>query len=111
MTELGALKNRDVLLTLAIGAAPAAIGDGRKAGGRLVLGGALVMLVALYAGGLWRLSQTSLPDTALVVRVVQPNIPQTAKWSPEAFAAIVGNYADLTATPARRTPWRCGARC
>ena len=42
----------------------------------------VVVLGALYAGGAWRLSST-VPDSDTIVRIVQPNIAQSLKISPE----------------------------
>ncbi|HTI67649.1 MAG TPA: apolipoprotein N-acyltransferase [Caulobacteraceae bacterium] len=93
------------VLTLAVAAAPAVLGgtDSRRA--RLVtVGVAAAVLAAMAVGGAVRLARPQAPDTALLIRVVQPDIPQTAKWSAEAFAGIVDRYVKLTATPATRRP-------
>ncbi|OYX06484.1 MAG: apolipoprotein N-acyltransferase [Caulobacter vibrioides] len=93
------------LVTLAIGAAPAVFGgpDSRRA--RIAtVGAAALVLAALWAFGATRVAQARVADTGLVVRMVQPNIPQAMKWSPAEFRAIVERYVSLTAAPAARTP-------
>ena len=60
-------------------------------------------------GGLWifgaaRLSGASQRTTDTVVRVVQPDVPQTEKWTPAAFRDIVQRYVNLTARPGARLP-------
>jgi apolipoprotein N-acyltransferase len=91
-------------VTLAIGAAPAAIEPKRGGRGAIAVGAAVGMLALLYVGGAWRLSRASERDTDLIVRVVQPNIPQSAKMTNDAFASIVAEYAGLSAEPATRRP-------
>jgi apolipoprotein N-acyltransferase len=92
-------------LTLAIAAAPAVlVRDDRRGARALPLAVAAVALAALWGGGHWRLSTAAAGDTSLLVRVVQPDIPQTVKWTPEAFAAIVDRHVELTRSPAARRP-------
>jgi apolipoprotein N-acyltransferase len=93
------------LVTLAIAAAPAVLGgtDARRAR-LLALAGAGAGLALHWGGGALRLARPAPPDSGVVVRVVQPDIPQAAKWSPEAFRAIVERYTALTGPPAARRP-------
>ena len=88
------------VLTLAIGAAP---GVWRRDGGRsqsIAIGLAVAALALLWTGGAIRLSRASPPPAhALRLRIVQPDIPQTEKWSAEAFRSIVDRYTRLTAMP------------
>lgn len=60
----------------------------------------VLLIVAMVAGGTARLATAQPRDTDTVVRIVQANIAQQAKWTPENFAAIVQSYTDLTAAPA-----------
>lgn len=73
--------------------------------GRIVTAalGALVV-AALVVGGSIRLSQARLELTDTTVRIVQANVAQASKWTPEAYEGIVRRYVDLTAQPAAVTP-------
>jgi apolipoprotein N-acyltransferase len=63
---------------------------------------ALVLIAGLYVFGTVRLSGASnAPPKGPMVRIVQANISQSAKWTPENFRAIIGQYAALTASPAK----------
>jgi apolipoprotein N-acyltransferase len=85
-------------VTIAMGAAFVVLFPGHERRARIAgLGAAVLALAVLWGGGAWRLSQPAPADTALVVRVVQPDIPQTVKWSPEVFQSIVEDYVALTA--------------
>jgi apolipoprotein N-acyltransferase len=92
-------------LTLAIGAAP---GIWRKDGGRpqvAVIGAAALALAALWIGGALRLATAPAPPPhALRLRIVQADIPQSEKWTPEALESIIQKHIALTATPAARPP-------
>ncbi|HZV85558.1 MAG TPA: apolipoprotein N-acyltransferase [Brevundimonas sp.] len=61
-------------------------------------------LVLLVAGGAVRLSQARLELTDTVVRIVQADVPQESKWSPEAYRGIVDRYVSLTGRPGVLTP-------
>jgi len=90
-------------VTLTVGGAAGLLerNPGRRAGAAMAL--AISVLAALWIGGAVRLATASPPPArALRLRIVQPNIPQTEKWSPEAFRAIVDRYTTLTAQPAQR---------
>tara|TARA_R110002167_G_scaffold4758_22_gene22436 strand:+ start:1076 stop:2674 length:1599 start_codon:yes stop_codon:yes gene_type:complete len=64
----------------------------------------VVVLGALWAGGAVRLGEARLQFTDTLVRIVQADIPQESKWTPEAYRGIVDRYVNLTARPAARTP-------
>ncbi len=91
------------LLTLAAGLAPAAAPTRRAAGLALALSAALV------SGG-WLFGATRLadpvPDRAepLVVRLVQPNVPQHLKWRPELQPEFLERQLSATAAPADPSP-------
>ncbi len=57
----------------------------------------VAVLALLVAGGAVRLSQARLELTDTVVRIVQADVPQESKWSPEAYRGIVDRYLSLTA--------------
>jgi apolipoprotein N-acyltransferase len=90
-------------ITLAVGGAAGLLArkTGRREAAAFAL--ALAVLALLWIGGAVRLAgATPPPAQALRLRIVQPNIPQTEKWSPEAFRAIVDRYAALTAAQSSR---------
>lgn len=93
------------LVTVAAAAAFAPLaGPGpRKARvGAAVLGA--LALAALLVGGAMRLSGARLALTDTVVRIVQADVPQESKWTPEAYRGIVDRYVNLTARPGPVVP-------
>jgi apolipoprotein N-acyltransferase len=83
------------LLTLAIAAAP---GLGWRPRPLLA---AVAVLALIWGGGAVRLSRAEAGATGLMVRVVQPDVPQAVKWSPAEFGAIVQRYLALTSAPSQ----------
>ncbi len=97
-------------ITVALAATPALFwrGDRQPDRSRPVLIAhalALAVLVALAGYGGLRLAGApkSDPDGPLI-RIVQPYVPQEAKYDPQRFAAILDSYLGLTATPAAVRP-------
>lgn len=91
------------VVTLAISAAPGLwLGSDPRRQKILWTGTAAAVLVVIAAYGAVRLNgaQAHAAAALLRVRVVQPNIEQAAKWSPEAFRSIFDTYGRLTAEPA-----------
>ena len=85
-------------ITLVIAASVVVWREGR--GGRIVVGLALVSLVALSGWGALRAARPAAPDpAALRVRIVQADIHQSAKYDPAEFQRIVDKYVALTARP------------
>lgn len=80
------------------------LGDGpRKTRiGAAVLGA--LALAGLLVGGAVRLSQARLDLTDTLVRIVQADVDQESKWTPEAYRGIVDRYVNLTARPGAATP-------
>ncbi|MBU1384114.1 MAG: apolipoprotein N-acyltransferase [Alphaproteobacteria bacterium] len=70
--------------------------------GAAVLGA--LALAALLVGGTVRLSGARLTLTDTVVRIVQADVPQESKWTPEAYRGIVDRYVNLTARPGAVVP-------
>ncbi len=70
--------------------------------GTAALGG--LAIAALLIGGAVRLSQARLETTDTVVRIVQADVDQESKWTPEAYRGIVDRYVNLTARPGAVTP-------
>lgn len=64
----------------------------------------VVVLTALWVGGAVHLARAQLQFTDTLVRIVQADVPQESKWSPEAYRGIVDRYVNLTARPADRVP-------
>lgn len=69
----------------------------RRAG--VVILGALALAV-LFVGGSARLAGARPEAIRTVVRIVQADVNQQAKWTPENFHDIVERYVNLTARPA-----------
>jgi apolipoprotein N-acyltransferase len=87
------------LITLAMAAAAGVWGgaDSRKT--KATVSGLAVLALALLCGfGALRLSAPP-HFTSLRVRVVQADIEQADKWTPEAFRSIFAAYTGLTAQP------------
>ncbi len=70
--------------------------------GAAALGG--LAIAGLLIGGAVRLSQARLELTDTVVRIVQADVDQESKWTPEAYRGIVDRYVNLTARPGAVTP-------
>jgi len=70
-------------------------GDRKARIGGIVLGVALIGAVAV--SGALRLSQARLVETDTLVRIVQADVAQESKWTPEAYRGIVDRYLALTA--------------
>ncbi len=86
------------LLAALIFAAPAAIATGETTPSRWIAPALALLIVAALAGfGVWRLSAPpaqTVPNVKL--RILQPNLPQDAKFRPEAGAAILDRYLRLS---------------
>lgn len=92
-------------VTVAACAAFAPLLDKGARGPRLIAAGlGALTLAALVVGGMMRLSNAHLERTDTVVRIVQADIPQESKWTPEAYRGIVDRYVRLTAQPGAVTP-------
>ena len=95
-------------LSFATVAAAAAFGPLLAAGPRkariatAVLGAAAV--AALVIGGTLRLNGARVEPTSTVVRIVQADVAQESKWTPEAYQGIVDRYVNLTRRPGAVTP-------
>jgi apolipoprotein N-acyltransferase len=70
--------------------------------GAAVLGA--LALAVLLVGGAMRLSAARLTLTDTVVRIVQADVAQESKWTPEAYRGIVDRYVNLTARPGAVAP-------
>lgn len=84
------------------------IGPGSRRDRLMSAGLGAVVLVAVGLFGAVRLAQARLTFTDTVVRLVQADVKQETKWSPEAYRSIVDRYLALTAQaptePSGRVP-------
>ena len=73
--------------------------------GRLTAAAAGAAALAVAAvGGAVRLAGAEVVPTNTVVRLVQANVDQESKWTPEAYRSIVDRYLALTAQPGAVLP-------
>ncbi|MFN3229182.1 MAG: apolipoprotein N-acyltransferase [Asticcacaulis sp.] len=67
----------------------------------------LLLLLLVFVGGAFRLHAAgpvvhpNADKALLTVRLIQPNIGQAAKWSPDHFAKVVETYLRLSTLPAQ----------
>ena len=93
------------LITVAATAAFAPlIGPGERRSRLVSAGLGALALIAVGVFGAVRLAQSHLEFTDTVVRLVQADVKQETKWSPEAYRSIVDRYVALTGQAAARTP-------
>jgi apolipoprotein N-acyltransferase len=90
-------------LAAVMGAAPALLFTGRTPRERWTGPGlALAGLAAMAAFGAWRVPSESLARVENVrLRIMQPNLPQDAKFNPRNRDAIMRRYLALSASPGR----------
>lgn len=70
--------------------------------GYVAFGAALIAL--LFVVGTIRLSTATVGVTDTVVRIVQPDVSQQAKWEPGQFEAVVRRYVNLTSSVSGQRP-------
>lgn len=75
----------------------------RKARAGIALAG-VALLAALWLGGAWRLNHAVVQPGDTLLRIVQADVQQETKWTPEAYEGIVRRYINLTARPGTATP-------
>ncbi len=68
----------------------------RRAASALIGAG---VLLALVIGGMIRLHGAKVELSPTLVRIVQADVAQESKWTPEAYQGIVDRYLNLTARP------------
>lgn len=92
------------LLAVGIGSAPALLGTGRTWRERLTAPAlALGALAAMAAFGVWRIPAAPLPEVADVrLRIMQPNLPQDAKFNPRNREAIMRRYLTISSAEGSR---------
>ena len=59
----------------------------------------LLVFAALIGFGAFRLAEARVVNTDVLIRIVQADISQAAKWTPQAYQSIVDRYVSLTASP------------
>lgn len=80
------------------------VGNGRlKARAGAASAGAIALL-ALLVFGAARLNTAVIEPGETLVRIVQADVQQESKWTPEAYRSIVDRYVNLTGRPAARQP-------
>jgi len=75
----------------------------RKARAGVALAG-LAALAALVVGGALRLEAAEVRETTTLVRIIQADVQQESKWTPEAYRSIVDRYVNLTARQGAAVP-------
>ena len=102
-------------LTLAIAASFAApLAPGRRRRAAVAPAIALLALTGMWSYGAARVRQAvAPPPSSPIVRIVQPDVPQLAKYDESNFRSIFNSYINLTAAPAAQRPqiivWSEGA--
>ncbi|MBQ0823635.1 apolipoprotein N-acyltransferase [Microvirga sp. HBU67558] len=90
-------------LSLLIGAAPAVLLTGTTGRARWTTPAiAACLLAGLALFGMWRVPSEASPVVEAVhLRIMQPNLPQDAKFNPRNRDAIMRRYLNLSASPRR----------
>ncbi len=87
-------------LIVAIAASVAVVREGRR--GMMAIGLAAASLAGLFGYGAWRLGHaTPISPSAPVVRIIQADIKQAAKYDAALFNEIMARYLRLTPAPGR----------
>ena len=93
------------LVTVAATAALAPlVGPGATRSRLISAGLGVLALVSAGVFGAVRLAQADLQFTDTLVRLVQADVKQETKWSPETYRSIVDRYVALTGQPGARVP-------
>ncbi|HVZ30558.1 MAG TPA: apolipoprotein N-acyltransferase [Asticcacaulis sp.] len=87
------------LITVLIFSAPAVVRDARTRKDAWPVGVALGLWIACFAFGEVRLATTVIKPGHLIVRVVQPNIGQRAKWTLGSFDKLFNTYVAMSKAP------------
>ena len=67
---------------------------------------AVLTFAGLYGLGAHRLATTHFGQTNYIVRIIQPNVGQRAKWDKNGFKALFNDYVKMSqAPPAPGKPW------
>lgn len=93
-----------LLTVMAVSSLGLLVAGGRRKGR---IAGALCGVLGLAIGfgfGSYRLDQAQRTDTSTLIRIVQADISQASKWTPEAYQSILDKYVRMTAEPSPRLP-------
>jgi apolipoprotein N-acyltransferase len=93
------------LVTVAAACALGTLASGgmRKARVGVALAGVGV-IAGLIVSGTVRLAGAEVTATPTLIRIVQANVDQESKWTPEAYRSIVDRYVALTGQPGAALP-------
>ena len=93
-----------LITVLAVSTLAVVFGSGRwkVKSGYVALGAGLI--VAMFVIGTVRLSTATGALTPTVVRIVQPDVSQQAKWEPDQFEAVVRRYVNLSSSLSGQRP-------
>src|SRR5690606_8236056 len=97
--SIGGVYGLGLITVAALSALAPLADDGPRRPRLLAAGLGVLALVGLFGFGPGRLPSARMAETPTLVRLVQADIPQDYKWSPEAYQAILGRYLELTAQP------------
>lgn len=91
------------VLTVGIAAAPALFLTSRRHEAAAATALAAGLLFTMMSWGALRLSDAELSadQPGPLVRIVQPDVPQEAKYDPQSFSRIMAKYLSLTRSPAK----------
>ncbi len=84
------------VITIAVAAAPALFWRAPRRPAIIACVSAAALLVVMAAYGALRLPLTEPHGGPTVVRIVQPDVPQEAKYDPQSFSRIMAKYLTLT---------------
>lgn len=80
------------------------LGNGRRKSRLGAAGAGVAVLLALHVFGVARLNQAVVVPGDMLIRIVQADVKQESKWTPEAYRSIVERYVNLTARPGNAQP-------
>ena len=87
-----------LVTVLAVSTPAVFLGAGRLKAKAGVLATGVVLIAVLFVGGSLRLARAEVRLTDTVVRIVQPDVGQEAKWDAALFENVVGRYVNLTSS-------------
>ncbi|QTN19736.1 apolipoprotein N-acyltransferase [Brevundimonas sp. AJA228-03] len=93
-----------VVTVAAVSAFGLAVGNGRPKSRLGGAAGGAVVLLAMIVFGAGRLQGAVVQPGTTQVRIVQADVQQESKWTPEAYRSIVDRYVNLTGRAAARQP-------
>ncbi|WP_346764263.1 apolipoprotein N-acyltransferase [Caulobacter sp. SLTY] len=104
------------VLTVGVAAAPALLLRDRRRADLIAVGAAAAVVVGMAGYGMARTANAPVAAVGAerpVIRIVQPNVPQTVKYDPIVFSRILAKHLKLTRQPGEQLPdiviWSEGA--